>query len=199
MDRPMDIIPPRTVAETHEEYMKNFVHLLVETTQQSSTFEQIDFDTKALFHKIVDGCRQPMVVAARNKHTTAQIFVYLITTSQQTSIYDLLFPTGNLKELMDKFEVKSVYQQVVDHLAPLCVDHKIYEVYKSTAIEIKNHTGDFIFDIIDDIPETPTQKSVEEQITEYVEGVKKLDPVRRYIGVITVSWSNFLQTAASTL
>lgn len=196
----MDLIPPKTVAESHEEYMKTFVNLLVETTQQSSTFEQLDDDAKKLFHKIVDGCRQPMVIAAKNKHSTAQIFVYLIAQvtndvlRKRDQTYDLLFPAGNVKELMEKFEIKPVLQQIQEHLAPLEVEHKVYEIYKSTVIEIKNHTGEFVFDALGDdtVPEPDVEKSVEERITEYVEGVKKLDPVRRYIGVITVSWAKMV-------
>lgn len=203
IDKMENIIPPKSIVETHEEYMQNFVSLLVETTQQSATFEQIDIDTKRLFHKIVDGCRQPMVVAAKNKHSTAQIFVYLIAEQPSTGLkkqdqtYDLLFPSGNLKEMLDKFNIKSVYQQVVEHLAPLTIEHKIYEIYKSAAIEINNHTGEFVFDaladdavdICEDGDDEDIEKTVGERITEYVEGVKKLDPVRRYIGVITVSWA----------
>lgn len=201
----MDIIPPKTINDTHETYMQNFVNILVETTQLSSTFENLEEDTRLLFKKIIDGCRQPMLVAARNRHATAQIFIYLIAEegnrnhehkSQNKKIYDLLFPSGHVKEALDKFGIKPVYEQIVDHLSPLTVEHKIYEVYKSNAIEINNHTDDFVMDVLADesetdiTPEDPV--SLEDRLHDYVEGVKKLEPVRRYIGVITVSWAKQL-------
>jgi len=196
------IIPPKTANDSHEAYMNNFVNLLVETTQQSSTVEQLEKDTKDLFQKIVKGCRQPMVTAAQNRHSTAQIFIYLIADDTgKKPYYDLLFPNGNIRSLMDKFSIKSVYQQIVEHLAPLEVEHKIYEVYKSSAIEINNHTDELIFEnmentVVSSDDESDEPKSVDDRLNEfvavektYVEGVKKLDPVRRYIGVVTVSWA----------
>lgn len=194
-------IPPKTINETHETYMQNFVNILVETTQLSSTFENLEEDTRMLFKKIIDGCRQPMLVAARNRHATAQIFIYLIAEEGKRNdninkkIYDLLFPSGHVKEALDKFGIKPVYEQIVDHLAPLMVEHKIYEVYKSNAIEINNHTDDFIMDVLADESDndiTIAETSLEERLHDYVEGVKKLEPVRRYIGVITVSWAKQL-------
>jgi len=201
-----NIIPPKTINDTHETYMQNFVNILVETTQLSSTFENLEEDTRTLFKKIIDGCRQPMLVAARNRHATAQIFIYLIAEEgkrdhhehkgQNKKIYDLLFPSGHVKEALDKFGIKPVYEQIVDHLAPLTVEHKIYEVYKSNAIEINNHTQDFVMDVLADESEndsTPEDlPSLDDRLHEYVEGVKKLEPVRRYIGVITVSWAKQL-------
>jgi hypothetical protein len=202
----MDLIPPKTQHDTQENYMKHLVDLLVETTQQSTTYEQLEKETKELFHRIVNNCRHPMLIAAKNKHSTAQIFVYLIGEEGKKSnkhYYDLLFPSGNIAELMVKFGIKSVFHQVTDYLAPLVVEHKIYEVYRSNAIEITNRTSDFIFDILADDNEEPIKISeseyqtvdekLAEKVTEYIEGVKKLDPVRRYIGVITVSWAHAIQ------
>lgn len=198
------VIPPKTINDSHETYMQSFVNLLVETTQQSSTVDQLEHDTKELFQKIVKGCRQPMVIAAQNRHSTAQIFIYLIADdSGKKPYYDLLFPNGNIKSLMERFSIKPVFQQVVEHLAPLEVDHKIYEVYKSTAIEINNHTDELIFENMENAissdeesDHTASTKSVDDRLNEftsvektYIEGVKKLEPVRRYIGVITVSWA----------
>lgn len=190
------VIPPQTAVESHEDYMQNFVSMLVETTQQSSSFEQLETDTKALFRKVIDGCRQPMVTAAKNRHSSAQIFMYIIATqgTKPDQTHDLLLPDANLKALMDKFDIKPVFEQIANHLAPLEVDHKIYEIFKSTAIEIKNHTGAFVFDaLVDDSSDDTSEKSVDDRITEYVEGVKKLDPVHRYIGVITVSWTKMIE------
>jgi len=189
----MEEIPAQTITETHENYMQNFVSMLVETTQASSSFEQLDNDTKDLFKKVIDGCRQPMVTAAKNRHSTAQIFIYIIATqgTKPDQTHDLLFPDANLLELMAKFDIKPVFEQIVEHLAPLEVDHKVYEVYKSTAIEIKNHTGAFVFDALAD-ESSEDEKSVDDKITEYVEGVKKLEPVHRYIGVISVSWTKMI-------
>lgn len=202
----MEAIPPKSLHDTQESYMKNLVDLLVETTQQSTTYEHLERETKELFHRIVNGCRQPMLIAAKNKHSTAQIFVYLIGEEGKKSnkhYYDLLFPSGNIAELMMKFGIKPVFQQVQEHLAPLMVDHKIYEIYRSNAIEITNRTSDFIFDILADddmeiVPEVEesaqtVDEKLAEKVIEYVEGVKKLDPVRRYIGVITVSWAHAIQ------
>jgi len=188
----MEEIPAQAISETHENYMQNFVSMLVETTQASSSFEQLDKDTKNLFKKVIDGCRQPMVTAAKNRHSTAQIFIYIIATqgTKPDQTHDLLFPDENLLELMSKFDIKPVFEQIVEHLSPLEVDHKIYEIYKSTAIEIKNHTGAFVFDALAD--ESSEEKSVDDKITEYVEGVKKLEPVHRYIGVISVSWTKMI-------
>lgn len=215
----MDLVPPKLKHETQENYMKNLVDLLVETTQQSTTYEQLERETTNLFHRIVDGCRQPMLVAAKNKHATAQIFVYLIGEegSGRSNSYDLLFPSGNIAELMLKFGIKPVFQQVKEHLAPLEVNHKIYEVYRSNAIEITDHTSDFIFDILaktddgcsdsdagDSSPYENTldepvveDRGVEGRVEEYIEGVKKLDPVRRYVGVITVSWAHAIAAGRS--
>ena len=192
----MEAIPPKSLHDTQESYMKSLIDLLVETTQQSTTYEQLEKEAKELFHNIVDGCRQPMLIAAKNKHSTAQIFIYLIGEEGKKSTkhyYDLLFPTGNVAELMLP-GIKPVFQQVQEHLAPLEVDHKIYEIYRSNAIEITNRTSDFIFDILADDTDYTTflpEKSLEEKI--YAEGIKKLDPVRRYIGVITVSWAHAIQ------
>jgi len=190
------IIPAKKLAETHEEYMQNFVSMLVETTQQSSSFEHLDNDTRSLFRRIIDGCRQPMVTAAKNRHSTAQIFIYMIAMQGKKSdqTYDLLFPDDNLKELMAKFDIKPVFEQIKAHLAPLTVEHKIYEVYKSTAIEVKNHTGAFVFDaLVDESSSDTEEKSVDERLNDYVEGVKKLEPVHRYIGAITVSWTKMIE------
>lgn len=209
----MEVVPPpKSQHDTQESYMKSLVDLLVETTQQSTTYEQLERETKELFHRIVNGCRQPMLVAAKNKHSTAQIFVYLIGEEGKKSnkhYYDLLFPSGNIAELMLKFNIKPVFQQVQEHLSPLAIDHKIYEIYRSNAIEITNRTSEFIMDILadeepelvqesDDEMQTVDEKLAERMI-EYVEGVKKLDPVRRYIGVITVSWAHAIQQKKASL
>lgn len=205
----MEAIPPKLLHDTQESYMKNLVDLLVETTQQSTTYEQLERETKELFHRIVNGCRQPMLIAAKNKHSTAQIFVYLIGEESKKSnkhYYDLLFPSGNIAELMLKFGIKPIFQQIQEHLSPLVVEHKIYEIYRSNAIEITNRTSDFIFDILaDDNTElasdvnelTTVDEKLAEKMIEYVEGVKKLDPVRRYIGVVTVSWAHAIQQRKS--
>lgn len=207
----MEIIPPKSINDTQESYMKNLVDLLVETTQQSATYEQLERETKELFHRVINGCRQPMLIAAKNKHSTAQIFVYLIGEEGKKSnkhYYDLLFPSGNIAELMLKFGIKPVFQQIQEHLSPLVVDHKLYEIYRSNAIEITNRTSDFIFDILsddteiilesDEFSQTVEEKS-NEKIIDYIEGVKKLDPVRKYIGVITVSWAHAIQQKKAAL
>ncbi len=176
-------IPPRTETETHEQYMSNFINLLVNTTKHASEFTKLEDDTQKLFLKIIHACRETMLKAAKTRHSTAVIFAYCI--NRNNGIYDLLFPTGHLAQQMEKHSIVSVFQRVQNHMSPLELEHKIYEVYDGDAVEIINHTGQLILpnEIEDDqLPEVIPQDTP-------IEGVQKLKPVRRHIGVITVSWT----------
>ena len=193
------VIPPKVDTETHEDYMKNFVDLLVETTKHSSTYDKLLEEAHELMSKIVDDSRPPMMAAAKNKHATARIYVYLIGMHGFVEReYDLLFPTDHLKREMEKLQIPSVFDQVKAYLAPLLVEHKIYEVYKSNTVEIHNYTGDLplLDDLLTSDPSDPSDDSDDLSGGTPVEGVKKLQPVKRYVGVITVSWGGRMDAPA---
>lgn len=188
MEQP--VVPPRTETETHEQYMSNFINLLVNTTKHASEFTKLEDDTHALFLKIIHACRETMLKAARTRHSSAVIFAYCI--NRNNGIYDLLFPTGHIAQQMEKHNISPVFQRVQNHMAPLELEHKIYEVYDGDAVEIINHTGQLILpNEIEDDSQLP--ELVESQDTP-IEGVQKLKPVRRHIGVITVSWAKQVNT-----
>lgn len=182
MEQP--VVPPRTETETHEQYMANFINLLVNTTKHASEFTKLEEDAQTLFLKIIHACRETMLKAARTRHSSAVIFAYCINRSN--SIYDLLFPTGHIAQQMEKHNIQPVFERVQNHMAPLEIEHKIYEVYDGDVLEIINHTGQLLL---------PNEIEDDEQIPDVVdqevpvEGVQKLKPVRRHIGVITVSWA----------
>lgn len=182
------LIPPKIVEETHEDYMNNFVNLLVETTKKSSTYEKLIGEARDLLSRIVDDSRDLMMTAAKNKHSHSRIFIYLIGTHNHINReYHLMFPTGHLAEQMKKYQIPPVFQQVEKYLAPLNVQHKIFEVYRGQKIEITNSSDELLLldTLTDEIIEEPENPDIMP-----VEGVKKLKPVRRYVGVITVSWSD---------
>ena len=130
--------------------------------------------------------------------------------NRSNGIYDLLFPTGNVAAQMEKHAIKPIFQRLQQHMKPLEIEHKIYEVYDGDAVEVINHTGQLILpddveeDIDEYLQEEPVDSSCDEDLPDIcietedeqceeptpVEGVKKLKPVRRHIGVITVSWEN---------
>lgn len=191
-------IPPRTENESHEEYMNNFINLLVSTTKNASEFTKLQDDAQKLFRRIIE-CRETMLKAAKNKHSSAVIFGYCV--NRTNGVYDLLFPTGNIAAQMEKYGIVPVFQRVQNHLKPLIVEHSMYEVYDGDTREVINITGQLILPgEVEEESESCSEESLIPEIcveiqdsqdiseTTPVEGVKKLKPVRRHIGVITVSW-----------
>jgi hypothetical protein len=189
------IVPPRAETESHEAYMSNFINLLVNTTKNASDFTKLEDDAQKMFIKIITVCRETMLKAARTRHSAAVIFMYCINRSN--GIYDLLFPTGNIAAQMEKHNITPVFTRIQHHMTPLEIEHKIYEVYDGDVVEVINHTGQLI--LPDDVEiEDPSESlsdcednaELPDIIEEEPEGVKKLKPVRRHIGVISVSWES---------
>jgi hypothetical protein len=212
------IVPPRTADETHEQYMNSFINLLVNTTKHANEFTKLDDDAQKLFGRIINACRETMLKAARTRHSSAVIFMYCI--NRHNGIYDLLFPTGHIAAQMEKHNIVPVFQKLQQHMNPLELEHKIYEVFDGDVVEIINHTGQLILpDEVEEDEEVYLQEQLNEgssfnessseetslpdictetevsEVSEVqkpepepVEGVKKLKPVRRHVGVITVSW-----------
>jgi hypothetical protein len=200
----MDVleVPLQVATDTHEEYMNSLANLLVETTQNSSDTSLIATDCDNLFHGIVDNSRELMTKAAASKHDSAVIFGYSIDAKYMGApIYDLLFPHSTLYAQLVKFNMKSVMERVTEFLHPLKITHTLYSVFKSNAIEINFTTTDtqimtrhLLNELLEEIKVSDDLiEESEESEDDPVEGIKKLRPVQRYVGIITVSWKHLME------
>ena len=170
--------PIKVEGETQNEYMNNFSSWLVDTTKNSSTSGLAE-DCNLLFHSIVDKCRELMAKNAKNRRSTAVIYMYWIDAQYNDAVvHDLLFPKDNVKSQMDALDIKSVMDQIKEYLSPVTVEHSLYDVRKTSIYEIRNYTESHV--------------DLSELLDDDLASSAELSETGHCVGVITVSWDHLL-------
>jgi len=117
--------------------MENFFKYIVSSTKNSSNRNRIHSNAERLYNHIIADHKDTLTLAAFHSKDNAFLFMYKLGAEWQgIPVYEYLFPSGELLERFNEFDIKSVFDQLQDFFDPFRVTHQIYHVVDGVKVYV---------------------------------------------------------------